>query len=132
MFIIIVFWLGCDRLSGLLFLVPTLLLSKLAPLSLPSLSVSLSCFILAVPMHKVWENTLVWVPFPAALLNGTFFFCKMRWTFGSKSRLSITKCNNNYKIWHMICSFVNGTSDLTSTRLMKSWTLMHWKFNGNI
>ena len=32
MFIIIVFWLGCDRPSGLLFFVPALLLSILTPL----------------------------------------------------------------------------------------------------
>ena len=41
MFIIIVFWLGSDRPSALLFFVPALLLSILTPLFLPSLSVSL-------------------------------------------------------------------------------------------
>ena len=50
MFIIIVFWLGCDRPSELLFFVPTLLLFILTPLLLPSSSVSLSYFVLAVPM----------------------------------------------------------------------------------
>ena len=52
MFIIIVFWFGCDRLSGLLFFVSALLLSILTPLFLPSSSVSLFYFVLAVPMHE--------------------------------------------------------------------------------
>ena len=56
MFIIIVFLLGCDRQSGLLFFVPALLLSMLTPLFLPSSSVSLSYFILAV------QNTRARVP----------------------------------------------------------------------
>ena len=51
MFIIIVFWLGCDRLLGLFF-VPTFLLAILTPLFLPPSFVSLSYFILAVPMHE--------------------------------------------------------------------------------
>ena len=50
--IIIVFWLGCDRPSGLLLFVPALLLSILTPLFLPSSSVSLSYFVLAVPMRE--------------------------------------------------------------------------------
>ena len=55
---IIVFWLGCDRPSGLLFFVPVLLISTLTPLFLSSSSVSLSYLILAVPMREcVWENT---------------------------------------------------------------------------
>ena len=48
----------------LLVFVPALLLSILTPLFLPSLSVSLSYFIFAVPMHEC---------FPIAILNGTFF-----------------------------------------------------------
>ena len=48
MFINIVFWLGCDRLSGLLYFVPALLFPILAPLFLPSSSVSF--VIIAVPM----------------------------------------------------------------------------------
>ena len=58
MFIIIVFRLGSDRLSGLLFFVPALR-SIFTPLFLPSSSVSLSNFILAVPMREwsVGENT---------------------------------------------------------------------------
>ena len=49
------------------FFVPVLLLSILTPLFLPSLSVSLSCFILAVPiLHET--------PFSIAILNGTYFF----------------------------------------------------------
>ena len=52
LFIIIVFWLGCDRPSRLLLFVPALLLSILTPLFLPSSSVSLSYFVLAVPMRE--------------------------------------------------------------------------------
>ena len=61
LFIILVFRLGCDRPSGLLLFIPALLLSMLMPLFLPSSSVSLSYFILAVPMRE-WENTHAWVP----------------------------------------------------------------------
>ena len=67
MFILIVFLSGCDRL--------TLLLSTLTPLFLPFSSVSLSYFILAVPMRTtVWENTRVSFQFPIAILNNTLFF----------------------------------------------------------
>ena len=52
LFIIIVFWLECDRPSGLPLFVPALLLSILTPLFLPSSSVSLSYFVLAVPMRE--------------------------------------------------------------------------------
>ena len=52
MFIIIIFWLGCDRVLGLLYFVPALLLSILTLLFLPSSSVFLSYFILAVPMRE--------------------------------------------------------------------------------
>ena len=55
---VILFWLGCDRPSGLLFFEPTILLSIRTPLFLPTSSVSLSYFILAVPM-LVFGKTLV-------------------------------------------------------------------------
>ena len=74
LFIIIVFWLGCDRPSGLLFFVPALLLSTLTPFFLPSSSVSLSYFILAVPMREcLGKHSCMSSPFPIAILNGTFF-----------------------------------------------------------
>ena len=56
MFIIIVFGLGCDRPSGLLFFVRALLLSY-SRLSSYLSSVSLSYFILAVPMRECLGNT---------------------------------------------------------------------------
>ena len=75
MFIIIVFWLGCGRPSGLLFFLPALLLSTLTPLFLSSSSVSLSYYILAVPMRKcLGKYSCMSSPFPIAILNGTFFF----------------------------------------------------------
>ena len=73
MFIIIVFWLGCDRPSGLIFFVPALLLSVLAPLFSPSSSVSLSYLIFAVPMREcLGKHSCTSSTFPIAILNGTF------------------------------------------------------------
>ena len=63
MFIIIVFWLGSDRPPGLLFFVPTLLLSILTPLFLPSSS--LSYFIPAIPMSEpLGKHSCMSTPFP--------------------------------------------------------------------
>ena len=59
MFIIIVFRLGCDTTSGLLLFVPAVLFSILTPLFRVSSSVSLSYFILAVPMCECLGKTLV-------------------------------------------------------------------------
>ena len=74
-FIIIVFWLGCDRPSGLLLFVPAVLFSILTPLFCPSSSVSLSYFILAVPMRKcLGKHSCMSSPFPVAILNGTCSF----------------------------------------------------------
>ena len=74
MFIINVFSLGCDRPSGRLIFVPALLLSILTPLFLPSSSLSLSYFILAVPMREcLGKQSYMSSPIPIAILNGTFF-----------------------------------------------------------
>ena len=60
MFIIIVFSLGCDRPSGLLFFVPALLLSMLMPLFLPSSSVSLYVLFRSCCSHaRVFGKILV-------------------------------------------------------------------------
>ena len=59
MFIITLFWLGCDRPLELLFFEAHLFLSMLMPPFLPSSSVSLSNLILAVPMRKVFGKALV-------------------------------------------------------------------------
>ena len=75
LFIIIVFWKGCDRPSGLLLFVPAFLLSILTPLFLPSSSVSLSYFVLAVPMREcLGKHSCMSSPCPIAILNGTFLF----------------------------------------------------------
>ena len=75
LYIIIVFWLGCDRPLGLLLFVPALLLSILTPLFLPPSSVSLSYFILAVPMREcLGKHPCMSSPCPIAILNGTFLF----------------------------------------------------------
>ena len=73
MFIIIVFWLGCDRLSGLHFFVLALLLSILTPLFLPSSFVSLSYFILDVPIREcVGKHSCKSSTFAIAILNGIY------------------------------------------------------------
>ena len=54
------------------FFVPVLLFSILKPLFLPPSSISLSYFILAVPMRR--KALLHESPFHIAILNGTFFF----------------------------------------------------------
>ena len=75
LFIIIVFWLGCDRPTGLLLFVPALLLSILTPLFFPSSSVSLSYFGLTVPIREcLGKHSCMSSPFPIAILNGTLLF----------------------------------------------------------
>ena len=60
MFIIIVFWLGCDRLSCLFF---SLLISLLPPLYTYFLRLFLYNFsLLLFPCASVWENTRARVP----------------------------------------------------------------------
>ena len=77
MFIIIVFWWGCDRPSGLLLLVSALLLSILTPSFLPSSSDSLSYFVLAVPMREcLRKHSCMSSPCLIAILNGTFLFLR--------------------------------------------------------
>ena len=74
MFIIIVFRLGCDRPSVLLLFVPAVLSSILMPLFCASSSVSLSYFIVAVPMREcLRKHSCMSSPFPIAILNGTSF-----------------------------------------------------------
>ena len=72
MFIIVVFRLGCNRQSGLFLFVPAVLFSILTLLFCPSSSVSLSYFILAVPMREcLGKHSCMSSPFPIAILNGT-------------------------------------------------------------
>ena len=72
MFIIIVFSLVSDRLSGLLSFVPVLLFLILTPLFLSSSFVLLSYFILAVSMRECLEkHACMSSQFPIAILNGT-------------------------------------------------------------
>ena len=96
LFIIIVFWLGCDRPSGHLLFVPALLLSILTPLFLPSSSVSLSYFAHAMPMPEcLGKHSCMSSPCPIAILNGTFLFSRggivnlsMVWAEAPNLRLS--------------------------------------------
>ena len=57
------------------FFMSALLLSILTPLFLPSSSVSLPYFVLAVPMRECLEkHSCMSSPCPIAILNGTFLF----------------------------------------------------------
>ena len=57
------------------FFVPALLFSILTPLFLPSSSVSLSYFVLALPMRECLRNhSCMSSIFPIAILNSTCFF----------------------------------------------------------
>ena len=72
-------FLGSVRPSGLLFFLVAFLLSILMPLSLPSSSVSLSYFILAVPIREgLGKHLCISSQFSIAILNGTFFFGEIR------------------------------------------------------
>ena len=74
----IVVWVRCDRPSGLLLFVPALLLSIITPLFLPSSSVSLSYFVLAVPMREcLGGHSCMSSPCPIAILYGTFLFSRI-------------------------------------------------------
>ena len=71
MFIIIVFLLGCDWPLGLLLTVPTVLFSILTPLFCVFSSVSLSYFILAVPIREcLGKHLCMSSPFPTEIRNG--------------------------------------------------------------
>ena len=89
---------GCDRPLGLLLFVPALLLSILTPLFSPSSSVSLSYFVLAVPMREcLGKHSCVSSPYPMAILNGTFLFSRgeIVCNLGRTSSIKI-KSNPNY------------------------------------
>ena len=60
MFIIIVFWLGSDIVSGLFFRAPFTFFHIHA--SLLSLRLSHCLSFLLFPCVSVWENTRAWVP----------------------------------------------------------------------
>ena len=78
MFIIVVFRLGCNRPSGLLLFVPAVLFFILTIFFCPSSSVSLSYFILAVPMREcLGKHSCMSFPFPIAILNGTSSFLSL-------------------------------------------------------
>ena len=82
MFVIVVFWLR----------IPT-------PLLLPSSSVSLSYFILAVPkLECLGKHSCMSCPFHIAILNGKLFFRETIWSKWSKCRLSKTNYNIQ-KLW---------------------------------
>ena len=78
LFVIILFWLGSDKLSGLLPFVLALLFSILTTLFCPSSSVALSYFSLAVPMCEcLGKHSCKSSQFPKAILNGTSSFLSL-------------------------------------------------------
>ena len=79
MFIIIVFRLGCDKAVGTSFIrARCTFFSILTPLFCPSSSVSLSYFILAVPMREcLGKHSCMISQFPIAILNGTSSFLSL-------------------------------------------------------
>ena len=91
----------------LLYFVPALLLSLLTSLFLPSSCVSLSYFILAVPMRECFGNKLgVSSPFPIAILNGTPFFLysvqeKLNMPSGRYCRHCSRSASSNHLIWNL-------------------------------
>ena len=77
--------------------------STLTPLFLSSSSVSLSYFILAVPMREcLGKHSCMSSQFPIAILNGTFFFCSWRqWIFenGALLNKSYYYYDLGFEIW---------------------------------
>ena len=103
MFIIIVFWLGCDRPLGLPFFVPALLLSIFTPLFLHYIFVCFFVFILSCCSHAwVFRETLVH-EFPMSCSHTEWylhFFARRNSLFGPKIRLS----KSNYtKLKFLLC-----------------------------
>ena len=102
LFIVIVFWLGCDRPSGLLLFLVTLLLSMLTPLFLPSSSVSLPYFVLAVQMREcLGKHSCMSSPCPIAILNGAFLFprgeivCNLGRSFVCQNHIKLNQADNH-------------------------------------
>ena len=113
MFIIIVFWLGCDRLSGLLSLVPALLFFVLAPV-LSSLSVPLSYFSLAVPMREcLGKHSCMSSPCHIAILNDTWFFLS----------LVQEKLNMPSGHYYRLCSWSGRSNHLIKLKLIGGWAV---------
>ena len=75
MFIIIVFWLRCDRPQNLFFSCPLCLFPHSRLSCILRRFLYLISFLL-FPCANVWKITLAWVisSFPIAILNGAFFF----------------------------------------------------------
>ena len=81
MFIILLFSFGGDRPSGLFFRARFTSFYT-HPLFLLSSSVSLSYFIIAVPMREcLGKHTCMSSPFPIAILNDTCFFLRNQMIF---------------------------------------------------
>ena len=120
MFIIIVFWFGSDRPSGLLFFVSALLLSLLKPLFLPSSSVALSYFILDVPMREcLRKRSCMSPPFPIGVLNGIPSFNAKR--HGRRVACQNLMYNNNHNCFGWEVNKLNTKSTVLGF-LEKTWS----------
>ena len=110
MFIIIIFWLGSSRPSGLIFFVPSLLLSTLAPLFLPSSSVSLSYFIPAAPMREcLGRHLCLSSPFPWMVIPFSWnemIECQKLTNnnnYDNNNKVLLVKCKMAFVYWILNC-----------------------------
>ena len=94
-------WRDWTRLSdwtGLLFFVSAVLLSTFIPLFLPSSSVSLSYFNLAVPMRGCfWKHSCMSSSFSIAILNGNLLSSGTNTLLWWRACYQITKLQTNYR-----------------------------------
>ena len=90
MFSIILFWLGSNYPSGLLFFRACFTSFQLTPLFLPPSYISIPHLIVAVLMRECFEHSCMSSPYPIAILNGTFFFFGLwkQWLIGNGEQLN--------------------------------------------
>ena len=125
MFIIVVFWLGNDSPSGLLFFLARLT-SFHAHASLLTVLVCLFILFISCCSHRecLGKHSCMSYPFHIAILI-TLFFRETTWSKWSKSRLSKTNYNNNNCpcIYIKIRQHVNSlrSSAVQETTLADAW-----------
>ena len=139
MFIIIVFWLWCDWPSGLLFFVPSLLLSMLM---LSSLLTFFVCFF--VLFHSCcsharvfWKHSCLSSPCPIAILNVTFLFSRgeivclgRSLTYQNQTKLN---CSLSQNLWsHYVCVIEVLNAHQSVIERVSEWFLFRFKFEINL
>ena len=119
---------------GLLLFMPALLLSILTPLFLPSLSISLSYFVLTVPMREcLGKHSCMSSPCPIAILNGTFLFLQVKivcdlgrsFIYQNQIKLNFTYFHNPTSLLaFFLCFFVSFHSYCSHAQVLGA-TLIH-------